>query len=221
MTNLVKVWDLPTRLFHAALVFLIVAAFVTVKLGDDLMRLHAQIGLSILSLIVFRLCWGFFGGHWSQFKHFTLHPRHVIAYLKENSFNSRSYPGHNPLGSWSSILMIFALAIQALSGLCSDDEILFNGPLTPYLNAAQIEWASFYHSEVGQPLLIALIGTHLFAVLFYKYKLQHDLIKPMLSGYKSSDSVVAASVDNLKSRLLALGCFAFIVFLLFYFLPVQ
>jgi cytochrome b len=117
--------------------------------------------------------------------------------------------------------MIFSLALQALSGLCSDDQILFKGPLTLYLNESQIEWASFYHSEVGQPLLIALIATHVFAVLFYKYKLQHDLIKSMLSGYKSSDSVVSASIDNLKSRLLALGCFSLIVFLLFYFLPVQ
>lgn len=220
MTNLVKVWDLPTRLFHAALVFLIVAAFVTVKLGDDLMRLHAQIGLSILSLIVFRLCWGFFGGHWSQFKHFTLHPRHVIAYLKENSFNSRSYPGHNPLGSWSSILMIFALAIQALSGLCSDDEILFNGPLTPYLNAAQIEWASFYHSEVGQILLITLVATHIFAIVFYKFKLKQDLITPMLSGNKISVASFTPSKDNRKSRWLALVIFLLIASLLFYFLPI-
>jgi cytochrome b len=220
MTNLVKVWDLPTRLFHAALVFLIVAAFVTVKLGDDLMRLHAQIGLSILSLIVFRLCWGFFGGHWSQFKHFTLHPRHVIAYLKENSFNSQSYPGHNPLGSWSSILMIFALAIQALSGLCSDDEILFNGPLTPYLNSTQIEWASFYHSEVGQILLITLVATHIFAIVFYKFKLKQDLITPMLSGNKISVASFTPSKDNLKTRWFALAIFLLIVSVLFHFLPI-
>ena len=221
MTNLIKIWDLPTRLFHGALALLIAGAFITVNLGDDWMTLHGQMGLVTLALIVFRICWGVFGGHWSQFRNFALHPRQMISYLKVSSFSLPSYLGHNPLGSWSALLMIFSLALQALSGLCSDDQILFKGPLTLYLNESQIEWASFYHSEVGQPLLIALIGTHLFAVLFYKYKLQHDLIKPMLSGYKSSDSVVAASVDNLKSRLLALGCFACIVFLLFYFLPVQ
>jgi cytochrome b len=220
MANLVKIWDLPTRLFHAALVFLIVAAFVTVKLGDDLMRLHAQIGLGILSLIVFRLCWGVFGGHWSQFKHFSLHPRHVISYLKENSFNSRSYPGHNPLGSWSAILMIFALAIQALSGLCSDDEILFNGPLTPYLNTSQIEWASFYHSEVGQILLITLVATHIFAIVFYKFKLKQDLITPMLSGNKISVASFTPSKDNLKTRWFALAIFLLIVSVLFHFLPI-
>jgi len=202
------------------LVFLIVAAFVTVKLGDDLMRLHGQIGLSILSLIVFRLCWGLFGGHWSQFKHFTLHPRDVISYLKESSFNSRSYPGHNPLGSWSALLMIFALAVQALSGLCSDDEILFTGPLTPYLNASQIEWASFYHSEVGQILLITLVASHIFAIVFYKYKLKQDLITPMLSGNKISLAFVTPSKDDRKSRWLALVIFLFTVSLLFHFLPI-
>ena len=184
------------------------------------MRLHGQIGLVILSLILFRLCWGLFGGHWSQFKHFSLHPRLVISYFKDKAFSTGSYPGHNPLGSWSSLLMIFSLALQALTGLCSEDEILFNGPLTPYLNASQIEWASFYHSEIGQPFLITLVVTHIFAVFFYKYKLKQDLISPMLSGNKVSVALLTPSEDTHKRRWLALLVFLLISVLLFHFLPI-
>ena len=44
MSNKVRVWDLPTRLFHWALVACIVASAVSGYRGGDAMVWHARIG---------------------------------------------------------------------------------------------------------------------------------------------------------------------------------
>ena len=53
----VLIWDLPTRLFHWALVVCIVGAFVTVKLGGLYMDWHIRFGCATLGLLLFRLIW--------------------------------------------------------------------------------------------------------------------------------------------------------------------
>ena len=47
----VLIWDLPTRLFHWALVVCIVGAFVTVKLGGLYMDWHIRFGCATLGLL--------------------------------------------------------------------------------------------------------------------------------------------------------------------------
>jgi len=222
MSQAVKIWDLPTRLFHVALALLVLAAFVTVNLGDEWMRLHGQIGLCILVLIVFRLLWGFLGGHWSKFKNFSLHPGQILAYLQKRPGTSRTYAGHNPLGSWSTLVMLAVFLLQGLSGLCSDDEVLFSGPLTRFLSSDQVELATFYHSEIGQPLIIFMVSLHLLAILFYKFIVKQSLIKPMITGFKEDIDLElpTPSLDTQTTRLIALAIFLLFLALAFYFLPI-
>jgi cytochrome b len=214
-----KVWDLPTRIFHVALAILVFAAFLTVNLGDDWMQLHGQIGLSVLALISFRVLWGIVGGHWSQFKNFPLHPSQILGYLKKGSAGT-SYPGHNPLGSLSTLLMLAVFLLQGLTGLCSDDEVLFSGPLTPYLSSTQVELATFYHSEIGQPLIILIVSLHVLAILFYKYFLKQNLVMPMITGYKNDLEQQNESKDSKSTRLLGLCLFLIIFSIIFYLLPI-
>ena len=56
--RLVKVWDLPTRLFHWLLVGLVIASFVSGAIGGNAMQYHQWSGLAILVLLLFRLAWG-------------------------------------------------------------------------------------------------------------------------------------------------------------------
>ena len=49
----IKVWDLPVRLFHWAIVVLIFAAWLTQEFNR--MDLHMWVGESILTLLLFRL----------------------------------------------------------------------------------------------------------------------------------------------------------------------
>ena len=51
--QIVRVWDLPTRVFHWLVVTLVVVAYVTSKL--NWMDWHAYAGYALLALVVFRL----------------------------------------------------------------------------------------------------------------------------------------------------------------------
>src|SRR3954470_6752084 len=82
MPHRVRVWDLPTRLFHWLLVACVVLLVITGYVGGDAMQWHARFGYTVLTLLLFRIVWGFIGGHWSRFRSFLYTPSSVIAYLR-------------------------------------------------------------------------------------------------------------------------------------------
>ena len=125
MKKIIRVWDLPIRLFHWLLVLGIVLSFVTVKIGGNAMELHARVGYCVLTLIIFRICWGFIGSHHARFIHFVPSPKGLLNYL---SGKAKARLGHNPLGALSVLGMLSILLLQALSGFMSDDEIANTGP---------------------------------------------------------------------------------------------
>jgi len=56
----VKVWDLPTRLFHWILVMLMIAQWLTAE-NDSTIQYHIWGGYTVLVLVLFRVIWGFAG----------------------------------------------------------------------------------------------------------------------------------------------------------------
>lgn len=200
MANKIRVWDLPTRVFHWALVACVLSLVVTGKVGGAWIDWHARFGYAVLTLLLFRLVWGVIGGRWSRFASFIYSPSSVINYLK-----GRAHPdhliGHNPLGAGSVFAMLVVLGAQVGTGLVSDDEISFTGPLNRFVSSAKGLQATWYHKEVGQGLLIGLVVLHIAAILFYLWKKKDNLIKPMVSGDKPGNAV--SSRDDASSRLVA------------------
>ena len=47
----IRLWDLPTRLFHWLLVVCVLAAVVSGQIGGSLIDWHGQIGLAVVGLI--------------------------------------------------------------------------------------------------------------------------------------------------------------------------
>ena len=88
-----KVWDLPTRLFHWLIVLLVGFSWWSAETGN--MDWHYRSGLTALVLLVFRLLWGFIGGSTARFSQFLRSPGAVITYLREPAGPLRG--GHNPL----------------------------------------------------------------------------------------------------------------------------
>jgi cytochrome b len=180
------------------------------------MQLHFWFGYAVLTLVLFRLVWGFVGGHWSRFINFVPTPNKLLAYV--HALRAKQAPqsiGHNPLGALSVLGMLGVLLIQVLSGLMSDDEISNAGPWTTWVPADWIELATEYHSEVGKVLLILLVILHVGTVVYYKRFKHDDLITPMLNGDKNLPPDTQASRDTFTSRLFALslliGC-AYVVY---------
>ena len=202
----IRVWDLPTRLFHALLIVCVAGLVITGEIGGDAMRLHFLFGYGVLTLVLFRLVWGFVGGHWSRFVNFLPTPAQLLAYVQ--ALRTRSAPpsvGHNPLGALSVIAMLLMLAIQVLSGFISDDEIAATGPWTSLVPNAWIELATEYHSEIGKTILIVLVILHVASILYYKRYKNEDLITPMIKGDKQEPATTPASRDTRTSRIFALS----------------
>lgn len=216
MPQPVRVWDLPTRLFHWALVAAVAGLFATAYWPGFWIVWHSRLGYAVLALVLFRLAWGFAGGRWSRFNAFIHAPGSVLDYLR-----GRAHPdhlvGHNPLGAAFVFAMLAALLAQAASGLFTDDEIAFTGPLNRFVSNATGVTATWYHKDVGQWMLVALVVLHIGAVLYYLVGKKDNLIKPMITGDKRLDAPVAASRDDTRSRLgalLLLGLCAGLVYLL-------
>lgn len=201
----VRVWDLPTRIFHWALVLCVAGAVVTAKVGGNAMIWHMRLGYAVLTLIAFRLLWGFMGGRWSRFSSILYGPGAMQRYLRSRPrANDWFEVGHNPLGTLSVLAMLLWLLLQVGSGLIADDEIATTGPLVRFVsNEFSLAWTD-YHTSLGQWGLFALVGLHLAAIAYYRVAKKKDLISPMLHGDKQLPVGVPASRDSLAMRVLAM-----------------
>ena len=202
------IWDLPTRLFHWLLALLVALQYATGLLGEDWLIVHGYLGYLTLTLIVFRVLWGVFGGHWSRFSTFIPSLHQLIDYVKTpiNPHSDKS-PGHNPLGAVSVLSMLVVLALQVVSGSMSNDDIAFAGPYAAHVSNAVVEWMTWYHSCVGYYLIIAITTLHIFAIAFYRFFKHQHLTSAMIHGHKKLEASVEASNDSSTRRLLALGLF--------------
>jgi cytochrome b len=200
MATRVRVWDLPTRIFHWLLVACVACLVITGYRGGDAMPWHARFGYAVLALLLFRIVWGFVGGRWSRFASFVYAPRSVLAYLRGQPHPDHLV-GHNPLGAGSVFAMLLLLLAQVATGLVGDDEIAFQGPLNRFVSSAAGLSATWYHKNVGQWLLVALVALHVVAVLFYLVGRRQNLVGAMVSGDKELAGATASSRDDARTRL--------------------
>lgn len=195
----VRVWDLPTRVFHWSLVALILASYLTGEFwrGVD-MYWHQLSGYAILALVLFRLVWGFAGTRHARFVDFLRPPGEMLAYLAGLlSGRASSYAGHNPLGGLSVVLLLAVLLLQAVSGLFASDDIFVEGPLAGLVSGATVDRMTSLH-HLAFDLLLALIAVHLAAIAFYEAVRGQRLIRAMVSGRKRADGSHAQADETVS-----------------------
>jgi cytochrome b len=178
----IKVWDLPVRLFHWAIVVLILFAWGTQEF--DHMEWHVWIGYTILTLLLFRIVWGFVGSDTARFSRFLRSP---VAALRHLAHLSRREPdreiGHNAAGGWMVLVMLALIGVQAGTGLFSNDDGNTEGPLMHLVSKDQSDWLSHIHS-VNFKLIEAVIVLHVLAIVVYAVLKRHNLVRPMVTGTK-------------------------------------
>jgi len=200
----VRVWDLPTRMFHWALVFCVLGSFVSAKIGGNALVWHMRFGYVVFSLLAFRLLWGFVGGRWSRFASFLYGPATLLRYLRGQGRSDEHLDvGHSPLGSGSVFALLLFLAAQVGSGLFADDEIATTGPLNKFVSTAAGLTLTTYHKTGGQWALILLVLLHVVAIVVYRVRQRKDLVGPMISGDKMLPAGVPSSHDTRATRALA------------------
>ena len=195
-----KVWDLPVRLFHWAIVLLILAAWLTQEY--DRMDLHVWVGYTILTLLVFRIVWGVVGSDTARFSRFLRSP---VAALRHLAHIGRREPdreiGHNAAGGWMVLVMLALIGVQAGTGLFAndlDDGGDTRGPLMHLVGKDESDWLSHIHA-VNFNLIEAVIVLHVLAIVIYAVLKRQDLVRPMLTGTKTmpGDAVAPRLVSPL------------------------
>lgn len=187
----IRLWDLPTRLFHWLLVLAVTGALLSVSLGGTWMLWHERFGLTIIGLLSFRLVWGVVGSTYVRFRQFVYSPAALIAYLQGQWQGA----GHNPLGALSVLAMLGLLGFQAVSGLFATDAIAFNGPLYRALSSEWNDTVTSWH-KLTEWFIYGLIGLHIAAVLFYTIVKKDNLIMTMISGVKQVNRVSGRSYEG-------------------------
>jgi cytochrome b len=169
-------WDIPTRVFHWAIVGLVPLAWWSAE--QERYDLHQWIGFSVLVLVTGRIVWGFIGSRHARFTDFLVGPTALWAYLGRRGTGSA---GHNPLGGWSVLLLLSLLLLQAVSGLFNSDDVLYSGPLYYAASTGFSDAMGVVH-EVSFNVLLALIGLHVLAVLYHQLYLREKMLQAMLRG---------------------------------------
>ncbi len=180
MIKKIRVWDLPTRVFHWALAVCVIGLFATGLTGGNWIAWHERFGFCVLTLLLFRVVWGLIGSDTSRFTDFLRGPRTLFAYLKTGVSPTQ---GHSPLGGLSVLGLLSLLLLQVCTGLFVDDDIANKGPLADKVSDVWVALATKIH-RINKYVLGAMVLMHLCAILYYTFKKKQQLVGPMISGLR-------------------------------------
>lgn len=179
-----RVWDLPTRVFHWALVGLLVMQYGTGEWHWLSMEWHFYLGYFTIALIVFRIAWGFVGSDGSRFATFVRGPRAMIDYVRAVlSGTHPEHATHNPLGAWSAVLLIALVFVQGVTGLFSADDMDDVGPLADWIGGHWSHELTDWH-EIGVNVLLVVVAAHVAAVLYHVFFVRDGIVAAMFTGRK-------------------------------------
>jgi cytochrome b len=184
----------------------VVGSLVSVNLGGNAVGWHFRFGYAILTLLLFRLLWGFVGPRYARFASFPPSPAAAIAWMRGAR---AAWPGHNPVGAFSVYAMLAALALQAVTGLFATDDIMWDGPLKAQVSNATSALLTRVH-KVNRFVVLALIALHLVAIAWYGSVRKEPLVRAMIDGDKAVATVAGEpspepAADGARERVLALA----------------
>lgn len=182
----VKVWDLPTRVFHWTLVALVLAEFFLASDKGLVFRIHTYAGYVILLLVLFRLAWGFAGGEHARFSDFVRPWSDVREHME--SLLAPSPPrhvGHNPAGGWMIMLMLVCLTLIVITGMMgavSEGAVI---PMFAGLSRGISRPIKEIHEFLGNAMM-GLVGIHVLGVVVAWWLTRDNLVRAMIVGTKES-----------------------------------
>jgi cytochrome b len=142
---------------------------------------------------------GVCGSTTAQFSHFVVSPRTAFRYLRQSiRLEAPHHAGHNPAGGWMVLALIGVLLLQAVSGMLSNNDLGFNGPLSDYISKALSDDMTILHASIFNGILL-LIWLHIVAVYFYVLVKNSNLVSAMITGKKRQDHTRPDEVLQFKS----------------------
>jgi cytochrome b len=169
-----RVWDVPTRVFHALLIACFAGAWIT---GDSerWRVLHVTLGLTMAGLIAWRVIWGLVGTRHARFADFVRGPGKVVGYLKSLvTRRPEHHVGHNPAGGWAVLALLGLTAVTTGLGWAAYSE--WGG-----------EWLGELHEGTATAMLV-LVAVHVAGVLLSSRLHRENLVGAMITGRKRIDT---------------------------------
>jgi cytochrome b len=174
-----RVWDLPSRLSHWAIVILVFIQFASGLVELLPMSIHLWCGYALIVVLLFRILWGFFGSDSARFSRFLRGPSAVLRYARTlGSATPSHWPGHNPVGGWSVVLLLGLTLVQSISGLFAEKVGEITGPLVNRVARDTAHAFEELHESLYWFLMIVIV-LHVTAALYYRLHKQENLIGPM------------------------------------------
>lgn len=193
--NVIKVWDLPTRLFHWLLVLAYAGVFYT-SYSEWFLEYHTAAGYTALSLVIFRILWGFSGNHYARFSRFLKGWREVKSFLKETiKLNPPRHLGHNPAVGWAVMFMLLATAVITVTGIIVFSGEENRGVWAGYFTFQTAEYARTVHIYLAYAMVVMIVG-HISAALFHDFILRENIILSMITGTKEDNESWSERVSH-------------------------
>ena len=188
-TPTLRVWDLPTRLYHWIQVVLVALALGLGFFAPEwLLNQHVVIGFALVGLILFRLVWGFFGSYYSRFSSFVPTPGRLRAHFS-GILNKQSAPagghelGHNPVGALMVFGLIFVLGAITITGIVTLGGVENWGPLAGFVDFSTGDRARAVHLALAY-VLVVMIVAHIAGVFAESQRSRTSLVRAMVTGDK-------------------------------------
>jgi cytochrome b len=207
----VRIWDLPTRLFHWAFAALTIAAWLGGLFGGQpWLEWHFRFGYAIFALLVFRLLWGYAGDRYARFSSFAPSLRSALEYLR----SPQPSAGHNPLGALSVYALLIVAGVLVVTGLCASDGDFTEGPWALLVSESTVRLMSRLH-RMCHWILLGLVALHLSAIAWHRVVRRDPLVQAMLSGDKEA-TIADPAADDTAIRLRAVVLLALSALLVAY-----
>ena len=157
------------------------------------MKFHFWSGYAILTLLLFRIAWGFVGSTTARFSDFVKGPSAAFGHLRELRRRRRApTPATIPLGGAMVVVLIFAVLAQVVAGLFSADTDtgMVTGPLSGLVADKWIDKRRRPSTLTGSTCCWSWPALHVLAAIVYLVWKRQNLIGAMIHGHKPIDDVV-------------------------------
>ncbi len=211
------IWDLPIRLFHWLLVLLI--GFLWLSAEKGWVEYHMYAGYAVLSLVLFRIVWGFIGSDTARFLFFLKSPIKVVRHLSHLTKREPDTEiGHNAAGGWMVPGLLVMLLAQIITGMAANDDISVEGPLARLVGKDWSDWMTGKHHLLFK-LIQIVVALHVLAIITYAVLKGHNLVRPMITGKKRMPGALQA--PRMMPTLFGLAVWAVMAIAVFVFVRIM
>lgn len=208
-----KVWGWPTRVFHLLLALGFIGAYFLEDF-ESIHNLHHALGALVGVLIVFRIIYGLIGPKYSHFRDFPIGVSSQFKFLKSYFSKDKIYTGHNPIAAFVMICILLVGLITSISGY-----LLYSAGSHAPIIAIDKDILESCH-ELFSNLFLVLIIIHLIGIIGDAKFHKNGTAISIFTGYKNIDGEPTKTNALHKSFSLIWFVIPFIVFYIFYKMPV-